>query len=463
MPELPEVETVARRLLPHIKGRRILSIEVLRAKNLACPAETFIAGASGKTFERVYRRGKHLIFVLKEGGYILSHLRMEGRYFFEDEGSEKRKHDILYYHLDGAKRLAYCDTRKFGRLSYCKDSQSLNLALSSLGPEPFDFSPHSFYLALHPLKKKIKEAIMDQSVIAGIGNIYADEALFASFMSPLALASSLSEEECALLLENIKRLLIEAIKQGGSTIRSYHPEEGVSGAMQSKLKCYGKGGQPCPRCGCRLKRIALNGRGTTYCPLCQREKNKRFIVGISGPIHSGKSTFASFLARKGYCLFDADKEARALYDLKKVKRKLSSLCPSALKENGEIDFATLRLYLSSSPESKAKLNAIIFPLVKAKAASFIAKCPQKGKIVLDVPLLLDAKMDELCDVIILLEASERQRGERLRKEGRDASALLAINEGYPLLESEKIASIVIVNDGSEEELKAKAEKLFSKD
>jgi formamidopyrimidine-DNA glycosylase len=463
MPELPEVETVARRLLPHIKGRRILSIEVLRAKNLDCPLEEFIAGVSLKTFDDVKRRGKHLIFVLKEGGYIISHLRMEGRYFFEDEESEKRKHDILYYHLDGGKRLAYCDTRKFGRLSYCKDDQSLALAFSSLGPEPFSFSPHGFFLALHPLKKKIKEAIMNQSVIAGIGNIYADEALFASFINPLTLASSLSEEECALLLENIKRLLLEAIKQGGSTIRSYHPEEGVSGSMQRQLKCYAKGGQPCPRCGCKLKRIALNGRGTTYCPLCQREKNKRFVVGISGPIHSGKSTFASFLVKKGYLLFDADKEARALYNLKKVKRKLSSLFPSALKENGEIDFPALRLCLSSSPESKAKLNAIIFPLVKEKAASFIAKCPQKGKIVLDVPLLLDAKMDELCEVIILLEANEKQREERLEKEGRDARSLLKINEDYPLLESEEIASILITNDGSEEELKAKEERLFSRD
>lgn len=460
MPELPEVETIARILSPLLKGRKILSLTVLREKNIESPISDFVSGLVGKTFESVGRRAKFLIFKLKEGGYILSHLRMEGRYFYEKEDSQSRKHDILYYHLDNNFRLAYCDTRKFGRIAYCLDEASLQASLAKLGPEPFDFSPTDFCKDLSKIKKPIKEAIMDQSVIAGVGNIYADESLYRAKINPLTEACLLSESECASLLKSIQAILKEAIDLGGSTIKSYHPKEGVSGNMQTHLLAYGKADSPCPRCGAKFKRITLNGRGTTYCPLCQKEKGGRFIVGVLGPIHSGKSTVSSFLTEKGYLLFDADKEAKKLYELKSVQRRIAKLFPPCLKEDGSVDFSFIRHEVAKNAEKKLALNKIIFPLVKQKARKFILKSPQNSNIVLDVPLLFEADMGELCSMTILVLASPTLQRKRLLDEGKDADNLLALNQDYPIEKARKLASLVITNDGSMLSLKEELDKRF---
>ena len=460
MPELPEVETIARILSPLLEGKKILSITAIREKNVENPMRVFSSGLVGKTFENVGRRAKFLIFKMKEGGYILSHLRMEGRYFYEQEEAKNRKHDILYYHLSNGFRLAYCDTRKFGRIAYYPDEISLKAALAKLGPEPFDFSPEDFFRSLSKIKKPIKEAIMDQSVIAGVGNIYADESLFKAKINPLTKACLLSENECTSLLKSIQSILREAIELGGSTIKSYHPKEGVSGNMQTQLLAYGKEGSSCPRCGAKFKRIALNGRGTTYCPLCQKKKDERFVVGVLGPIHSGKSTVSGFLVEKGYHLFDADKEAKKLYNLKSVQAKVAKLFPSCLKEDGLIDFSFIRKEIAQSKEKKAALNKIIFPLIKQKARRFILKTPQNSPIVLDVPLLFEADMGELCSLTVLVLASPELQRKRLLEEGRDADNLLSLNQDYPIEKARKLASLILENNGSISTIKEEIDKRF---
>ena len=460
MPELPEVETVARLLAPEIAGAKIVSLTCFREKNVENPYSEFEKGVIGKAFVAVHRRAKFLIFELSPSGYILSHLRMEGRYFYEEEGSTSRKHDILYYHLSNNHRLAYCDTRKFGRIAYFEDKASLEKALEKLGPEPFSLSADEFHKRLSQIHKPIKEAIMDQSVIAGIGNIYADESLFDSKINPLTKASSLSEEECARLLTSIQRILQEAISLGGSTVKSYHPKEGISGRMQNELLAYGKSDSPCPRCGAKLRRIALNGRGTTFCPLCQKENGEPYVVGVLGPIHSGKSAVSSFLVGKGYLLFDADKEAKKLYSLRSVKEKVAKLFPGCLHEDGGIDFKLIRDSIANDPSKKRSLNRIVFPLIKRKARNFILKSPQNSLIVLDVPLLFEADMDCLCDLTILVTASPSLQRKRLEDEGRDADALLSLNADYPLEEAKKKASLIIENEGSLEELESKTAKLL---
>lgn len=460
MPELPEVETVARILSPLLKGHKILSLTSLRDKNIESPTSDFVSGLVGKTFEKVTSRGKFLIFEMQEGGYILSHLRMEGRYFYEEEGSRNRKHDILYYHLENGYRLAYCDTRKFGRIAYLPDEVSLQKALEKLGPEPFSFSQADFFKALKETRKPIKEAIMDQRIIAGIGNIYADESLYQAKIHPLTKASSLSESECAALLKAIQDILKEAIDLGGSTIKSYHPKEGVSGKMQNRLHAYGKAGADCPRCGCKLRRIALKGRGTTFCPLCQKEKNQRYVVGILGPIHSGKTTVSSFLVEKGYLIFDADKEAKKLYALKSVRAKVAKIIPECLKEDGGIDFSLIRQEIATSRSKKASLNRIIFPLIKQKASNFISKSPQNSNIVLDVPLLFEADMGELCSLTILVLSSPEMQRKRLLEEGRDADCLMALNQDYPVEKAKELASAVLRNDGSLASLKEELAKML---
>ena len=460
MPELPEVENVARILAPLIQGRQILSCALFRAKNVLNQADEFLKAIQGKTFKSVSRRGKYLIFSFEDGGYLLSHLRMEGRYIVEKEGLPFRKHDILSYSLSGGVRLVYNDTRKFGRIVYLGNEGELEKALSRLGKEPFALSNEEFFSLLQGCRKPIKEAIMDQSLIAGVGNIYADESLFSSKIHPLTEARSLSKEEASSLLSSIQAILGEAIGRGGSTVRTYHPQEGVSGTMQDSLLAYGKKGQACPRCGARFATITVNGRGTTYCPLCQRKKGRPFVLGILGPIHCGKSTAASFLVKRGFLLFDADKEAKALYSLRSVQKKVASLFPGALQEDGQVDFAFLREALSLDPSKKEALGRILFPLVKKRAASFIAKAPRDSKIALDVPLLFKAEMGDLCEATLLILSSPSSQKERLLKEGRDAERLLSINADYPLEEAERKASLTLHNDGPKEEFEAKLAKLL---
>lgn len=456
MPELPEVETIRRFLSPELSGRRILSVEVLRNKNVETPLEQFLAVLPGRKIEGISRRGKFLLFRLEGGLVLMCHLRMEGKLFVKEEGAPLEKHDLFVFHLDDGKKLIYNDTRKFGRFGLYKEEELPSSPVGKLGKEPSKISLQEFQSGLKRRKKAIKEALLDQTLTAGIGNIYADESLFRAQISPFRPASSLSDGESARLLSCIRDVLEEAIEAGGSTVKSYHPRDGESGRMQFRLLAYGKKGKPCPRCGFPLKKEKLGGRGTVYCPRCQRKAGGKIVVGVLGPIHSGKSTVSSILSENGYRVYDADKDVRALYQEKAFQKKIvKAFGEEALKE-GFIDFAYLRLIFSKDASSKAKINSLVFPAIKERAAAFIKKQPINSKIVLDVPLLFQAKMDSLCDATLLVFASLKTQRERLEKEGRDAEKLLAINAGYPLEELKRKVSFVLENEG---DLKALKEKL----
>ncbi|MGJ7912795.1 DNA-formamidopyrimidine glycosylase [Neobacillus sp. LXY-1] len=274
MPELPEVETVRKTLKNLVLHKTIQSITINWPKIIKSPVETeqFMDALKGETIEDVGRRGKFLILYTNHYA-LVSHLRMEGRYglFSKDEPSDKHTH-VIFHFSDGTE-LRYRDVRKFGTMHlYKKGEEFLKPPLVQLGPEPFseEFTKEYLEAKLKQTSRKIKPALLDQNLLVGLGNIYVDEALFRSAIHPERIASSLTEEEVTILHKEIIATLSEAVKMGGSTIRSYVNSQGEIGMFQLELFAYGRKGEECKRCGTPLEKITVGGRGTHYCPNCQK-------------------------------------------------------------------------------------------------------------------------------------------------------------------------------------------------
>lgn len=459
MPELPEVETVRRLLAKQVVGKTVASIDLYRAKNIDGDPLALTSLLPGKTILGVLRKGKVLAFPFSGDLFLTSHLRMEGKYFYHDTLTEQGKHDILRFVFTDGSCLVYNDVRKFGRFALYQDKKDFesSSAFASLGEEPFNLTPEKLHAGLNKRTGNIKTALMDQTLISGIGNIYCDETLFATKINPLTPAKKITLKQCESILAESRRILFSAMDDGGSTVRSYHPGEGMDGMFQAHLNAYGKDGEPCPRCGCPMKRITVNGRGTTYCPLCQKDETKPFVLGITGPIHSGKSTVAKHFEDKGYLHFDADKVAKEAYVAR--KRSLIRLLGENCFVDGKPDYGKIRAFLAQNPTKKKDLEKIIHPYVYAQAERWIRKAKPNQRIVLDVPLLFPSGMDGLCDATIAVIAPLGKRIARLEAEGKDTAGLIKINAAYPLDKTIKKAGIVIDNDAGTSELFEKLNRL----
>ena len=271
MPELPEVETVRKGLIAKVKGRTIKKCQVMWDGIIAYPDKnTFIKSIANETIRDIERKGKILIFVL-DNYYLTSHLRMEGKYFIKDKNTPLSKHDHVIFMLDSGKELRYNDTRKFGKMHLVKKDELSKTPIANLGKEPWDESLTKEYLKEKLNKKKaIKTLLLDQSIITGIGNIYADEILFLSKINPNKLGSSLTNKELLAIIENTRDVLSKAIELGGTTIHTYTSVDGVTGLFQQELLVHGKKDSPCPRCKSTIIKTTVNGRGTYYCPKCQK-------------------------------------------------------------------------------------------------------------------------------------------------------------------------------------------------
>lgn len=272
MPELPEVETVIRTLETQIMGSKIIDITVWWDKIIARPSiREFKDALIGQTFIKFDRRGKYLI--LHTNQYILIiHLRMEGKFYLESINSERSKHTHVIFKLDDNKELHYNDTRKFGRMYLYRKDEELT-ALSKIGHDPWDEELTAVYLknAFSKRKTTLKQALLDQSIIAGIGNIYADEICFMAKLAPTKIVNTLSLNQCEMILVCTKTILKAAIKAGGTTIRSYTSSLGISGRFQLTLKVHTRANESCYECQNAIKKIKINGRGTYFCPNCQKE------------------------------------------------------------------------------------------------------------------------------------------------------------------------------------------------
>ncbi len=268
MPELAEVETVRNTLKKSILGRKINHIDIFYPKMIENDEKTFKMALEGSSFDDIKRRGKYLIFELKDN-YLISHLRMEGKFFIKNINEPKDKHEHLIFYFDDF-TLRYHDTRKFGRMKVINKNE-IEDYFAKVGPDANDenINPKDIYQKIHSKKLPIKELLLDQSIIAGLGNIYVDEVLYAAKINPLRSGCNISLSEVKDIIYHSKLILDKAINEKGTTIRSYTSSLGVYGNYQNFLKVHTKAGQKCS-CGDIIKKIRVGGRGTYYCPTCQK-------------------------------------------------------------------------------------------------------------------------------------------------------------------------------------------------
>jgi formamidopyrimidine-DNA glycosylase len=276
MPELPEVELVARALDRLVAGRRIVSARLLRP-GLApetSPAR-FARLLRGRAIERVTRRGKHVIFELDAGLVLVTHLRMTGRFMLLPENAPLPKHTHAFFRLDDSRRLAFTDQRHFGMMKLLRAGElAAARELRSLAPEPFseDFSPDYLRAAFARTRRTLKETLLDQTKVTGLGNIYAAEVMFLARVNPFVPAARLSPRRLPRLHRAILEVLAEAISHGSTM--NVNPEDFESsyygGPYEGRWRVYAREGEPCTVCRARVRRVAHAGRSTFYCPRCQR-------------------------------------------------------------------------------------------------------------------------------------------------------------------------------------------------
>lgn len=274
MPELPEVETVRTGLEQLVVHKTIQQVEVLWPSIIeTTDIEQFKLDLQGEEIQQVTRRGKFLIFHLTHYD-LISHLRMEGKYeYYLDDHQAISKHTHVIFKMIDGSELRYLDVRKFGRMALVpKGEANQYKGIKKLGPEPVlpDFNLAKFTKDLNKRQTAIKPLLLTQQLVTGLGNIYVDEALFRAKIHPEQVASDLSKNEIKVLHQSIIAVLAEAVKAGGTTIRTYKNALGEAGNFQVALKVYGQTGEPCPNCGTPIRKIKVAQRGTHFCPHCQK-------------------------------------------------------------------------------------------------------------------------------------------------------------------------------------------------
>ena len=277
MPELPEVETVRRGLVPVMEGHTIASAQVFRA-NLRFPfPEQFVENLSNTKILHLGRRAKYLIASLNSNKSIIMHLGMSGSFRIvppQDRNDDILiEHDHVVFEMRNGTTVIYNDPRRFGFMELWSSEDIDNCPrLFGLGPEPLsdEFTVQGLYAQLSKRKAPIKSALLDQKVIAGLGNIYVCEALFLAGISPLRLAKSIGKRRIPLLVNAVNSTIKDAINSGGSTLRNFSHADGTMGYFQHKFQVYDKEGKPCVRCSSPIKRLIQSGRSTFYCRYCQR-------------------------------------------------------------------------------------------------------------------------------------------------------------------------------------------------
>lgn len=268
MPELPEVQTVVNTLRPKLLGRVIARVRLDRQDILTPPEVDLAAKLVGRTIGDIARRGKRIVFTLDTGERFYVHLGMSGRLGVHAPDEPAARHTHLIVNFKALKgELRFVDPRRFGGIWWLgRDLPSEG----DMGPEPMQTRPHQLARRLQKTKRAIKNALLDQTVLAGLGNIYADESLFGAGLHPLTPADALSIEQVGRLNRSIKSTLRRALRHRGSTLRDYRDADGAPGAFQKLHRVYGREGKPCRTCRTPITRIVLGGRSTHFCPKCQR-------------------------------------------------------------------------------------------------------------------------------------------------------------------------------------------------
>ena len=273
MPEKPEVMTVVKSLTPLIKDKTITDCNVYWNNIIAYPTvNEFKRKIIGEKIKNITTRGKFIVIELQKQS-LLVHLRMEGKFMFRKKGEALGKHEHVELILDDQISFRFHDVRKFGKMYLFNKDEVYNVKpLKDLGKEYYDDSLTKDYLyeRLSKIKLPIKTSLLDQSIICGIGNIYDDEILFMSGISPNRKSCDVTYEECQKIIDNTKKVLTHAVELGGTTIKSFTSSEGVHGLFQNELLVHSRENKPCPNCGNLIIKTRIGGRGTYYCSKCQK-------------------------------------------------------------------------------------------------------------------------------------------------------------------------------------------------
>ena len=270
MPELPEIETTARALREPLIGQTFTEVRNYWPRHIATPSpEALQERIAGRTIQAIGRRGKYLLFTLDQGETLIIHLRMTGHLSVVDRDAPVDAHTHTIFALASGKELRFRNPRKFGRVYLVKDLEEV---LGKLGPEPLDpaFTVERMRERLQGRTRILKSLLLDQTFIAGVGNIYADEALYYAHLHPERRADTLDDVEVAGLHAAIVKVLRMGIEREGASIDRYVKPDGTKGDMQNAVAVYGRTGRPCYHCGTPIRRIVVGGRSTHFCPTCQK-------------------------------------------------------------------------------------------------------------------------------------------------------------------------------------------------
>lgn len=451
MPELPEVETVRQTLKQQILGEVIDSVTVLYAPIIEnINKDEFCEKLKNEQINRIERYGKYLIFILTNYS-IISHLRMEGKFFLKSKTEEIVKHEHIIFTFKSGLTLRYHDTRKFGKMALVH-STNMDIIMSypslkKLGPEANTDKLTKEYLfnALIKRKEAIKTALLNQEIIAGLGNIYVDEVCFKCHLNPSMSCSKITMDDAQNIINASREILDKAILAGGTTIRSYTSSLGVTGRFQVSLNVHTKVGCSCPSCGNTIIKTVVGGRGTYLCPSCQDARLPK-VIGITGGIASGKTTIKDYLVKCGFSVIDSDEIVKKLYQNEKVINQIGQLFGPSYIDNCRVNTNELGKLIFNNSEERSKLNNLIHPQVKAEIKKKIAETLE-SLIFIDVPLLYESSMNSLCDKVIVVNVDLETNIKRLMKrENIDYEyALTKINSQMPLSEKCQKADFIIDN------------------
>lgn len=415
MPELPEVETVRRELEKRIIGKVFASPTIYFPKRIKSDISVFSSRIADKKILSLSRRGKFLIFHLSMGWKLLFHLRREGKLYVVGQEGYSLSHLSLFLPFkDGKDALAFYDVRKFGVCYLLREEEEGPLSL--LGKEPFDFTDDGFFSLLHGKRGRIKEVLRDQKTVSGIGNIYADEICFAAKVSPFKKANILSKEETSSLLQNAKEILSKAIKEHGSTVRSYKASQKVTGSYQSFLKVYGREGKDCLVCKkTKIRKRSLDGRGTCFCPYCQK---RGITLAVTGKIASGKSLATSYFGKHGFLTLSCDEIVHGIYQDGKEREEIKKAFP--LIFTPLFDKAKVTLLLETDSGFKHSYLSLINHKVQRKVTDFLNQNDGKD-IAVEVPLLFDSHREHLFQYLVGVETTKQLK--HLKERGGNASQM----------------------------------------
>jgi len=433
MPELPEVETVIGILKPLIIGKEIQKVEVYYDRLIQSDLDAFKATVINKKITSITRYGKYIYIHLSDDFVIITHLRMEGKFRYLDKGNQRIKHTSAMFFFKDGTYLSFDDTRKFAIMYLTNEAELPTLPMiSKLGIEANKVEEKDLPELFKKFNKNkpIKELLLDQSILCGIGNIYADEICYATKLNPYTKGKDISKEKIIEITKQAKIILNKAIELGGSTIHSFHPSEGVDGKFQEVLMCYGREGELCPRCSTKFHKDFIGGRGTTYCPNCQINHELEKAIGITGPIGSGKSTALKYLKEKGYRTYSADEIVHELYRMPHIQRKVSSIIKAPFDiDNKELTLKARKI-LIAFPERNKELQNYIHPLVENE---FLNILKSEDNPVFEVPLLFKAHYEYMFKKILVISISKEQQLKNLasRNENIETSKKLNYNFEYP--------------------------------